>query len=231
MLPQRQRPADHPSAMWQEGQLAADDIKAVTGIYDATLGARSNETSGRAINARKGQSAVTHSDLGKNLALIIAHCGRVMIDLIPKVYDSRRVIRLLGEDGGHRFVEVNKAVIGANNEQIITNDLSIGRFDVRVKTGPSFMTRREEVADKMLDLMASRPEFWSVMGDLVFDSLDFPEAERIAKRLKKTIPPHLLEGEELLSKEGVQGHPNIPPKWGYCKALNKDPHSQTHTRK
>lgn len=207
--PSRERPADPPGAIWQEGQMANDDIKSVTGIYDASLGNTSNETSGKAINARQRQGDIANSDLSKKLSIAVAHCGRVLVDLIPKIYDSERVIRLLGEDGEHRFVTIRKIGEGEQVDED-TFDLSVGRFDVRIKTGPSYATRRQEQADKLIELMQARPDLWPVIGDLVFASMDFPESEEIAKRIKKAIPPQLLIEED---EEGSapQQQPPINP--------------------
>lgn len=219
-IPSRQRPADPPAAIWQEAAMASDDIKSVTGIYDAGLGAASNETSGKAIIARQKQGEISNSDYNKKTALVVALCGRALVDLIPKIYDSERVVRLMGENGEHRFETINEAGVDDNGNSAILNDLSVGRFDVRVKTGPSYASRRVEAIDKMIGVLESNPNYWPVIGDLLFQNLDIPDAEKIAKRIKRTIPRELLTEEEL---EGMpaQQQPGQPTEFDMNIAQQK----------
>lgn len=194
--PKRERPADPPAALWQEGALASEDIKATTGIYDASLGAKSNETSGKAILARQREGDVANYHYTDNLTRALKHAGRVLVDLIPKIYDTQRAIRIIGEDESEQFVPINQQVMGVDGEPVILNDLSVGRFDVKVSIGPSFTTKRIEAAESMVQFVQAVPQAGQVAGDLIAENMDWPGAEQLANRLKKMVPPQFLEGEE-----------------------------------
>jgi Phage P22-like portal protein len=141
--PSRVSPPEPPSAMWQEAALVNDDLKAATGIYDASLGAKGNETSGVAIARRQQEGDVSNYHFSDNLQRSLEHAGRVMLDLIPKIYDSERVIRITGDDDSHTFEPINSTVMGDDGQQILLNDLSQARFDIRVDMARA--TRRSEL--------------------------------------------------------------------------------------
>lgn len=190
--PKREHPPEMPSALMQEAQVASEDMKATTGIHDASLGARSNETSGRAILARQREGDIANYHFADNLEQSLQYAGRIIIDLIPKIYDNERVLRIMGDDDAEEFVPINKAMMGMDGMPILLNDLSQARFDVRVTIGPSYSTRRMETADAMLQFMQVVPAAAQVAPDLVAKALDFPGAEEVAKRLRNTIPPAIL---------------------------------------
>lgn len=190
--PRREHPPEMPSAVMQETQIAAEDMKATTGIFDAGLGQKSNETSGRAILARQREGDVANYHFADNLEMSLGHAGRIMIDLIPKIYDNERVIRLMGDDDAEEFEPINQVVMGYDGVSVMVNDLSAARFDVRVNIGPSYSTKRMETADAMLQFMQAVPAAAQVAPDLVAKALDFPGAEEVAKRLRNTIPPAIL---------------------------------------
>ena len=185
----------------QEALNASDDMKAIIGIYDASLGARSNETSGKAIMARQREGDVATFHFIDNLARAIRHTGRILIDLIPKVYSAERVIRVLGEDGSPRSVQINsgqpqpvmgpdgKPQVDEYGEAIMAmHDLTVGKYDLTVTTGPSFTTRREEAAMQMTEFVRAFPAAAPVIGDILAMNLDWPGADEIAERLKKINP-------------------------------------------
>jgi hypothetical protein len=190
--PKREHPPEMPSALMQEASVASEDMKATTGIHDASLGQRSNETSGRAILARQREGDVANYHFADNLEQSLQYAGRVLIDLIPKIYDNERVLRIMGDDDAEEFIPINQAVMGVDGMPIVINDLSTARFDVRVTIGPSYSTRRMETADAMLQFMQAVPAAAQVAPDLVAKALDFPGAEEVAKRLRNTIPPAIL---------------------------------------
>ena len=190
--PTRERPPDPPSALWQESQISRDEMKGVTGLYDASLGASSNETSGVAIHAREKQGDTGSYHFIENFNAAIARTGKILVDLIPKIYDSPRVVRLIGKDEKESFAQINQEPVPG----IRMNDLSAARFDVRVKTGPSYATARTEAKEQMVEMLRSNPSLWSVMGDLIFKTLDFEGSEEIAERLKKAMPPELVGDDE-----------------------------------
>lgn len=210
----------------QEALNASDDIKSIIGIYDASLGARSNETSGRAILARQREGDVSTFHFVDNVARAIRHTGKIVIGLIPKVYSGERIMRVLGEDGEAKNIPVNQPYQvdqdgnpvpqgqdqaqmqgpggpmdqgappeapegqgedAAEMAQIYTalHDLSLGKYDVTVTSGPSYTTRRVEAATEQMQFLQAFPAAAPVIGDIVAGNLDWPGADEIAKRLAK----------------------------------------------
>lgn len=204
--PVREMPPDIPQALLQESAIASDDMKATTGIYDAGLGARSNETSGRAISARQREGDVSTYHFRDNFNVSLTHCGRVLIDLIPKIYDTERVVRLMKEESEKPdFVKVNQQVMSDNGVPTLRNDLNAGKFDVRVKLGPSYTTRRQESADSMIQFVQAFPQAGQIAGDLVAKAMDWPDADKFAERFRRSIPAEILgEDAEEMPPEAKQ---------------------------
>lgn len=204
MQPQRQPFVGVPAGMLQEAMNASDDMKAIIGIYDASLGARSNETSGKAIMARQREGDVSTFHFIDNLAKSIAHTGRILVDLIPKIYDTERVVRIIGVDGESKNVPLKQQTEHKGIQRIF--DLGIGKYDVAVDTGPSFTTQREEAATQMTELLRSYPQAAPIIGDLLAKNLNWPDSEEISKRLKAMLPPQVkqLDNAEGLPPEALQ---------------------------
>lgn len=203
--PQRQPPADVPSGFIAMAGLARDNVKAVTGIYDASLGNRSNETSGIAIRARQHQGDVGNFHFSDNFTRAIRHLGRCIISGIPKVYDAPRVARILGADSQAEHVKINtpgtKQVKDPETGEMkaihtIINDLTVGKYDCVVTTGPAYNTLRAEAADSMVQMAQSWPKLMEVAGDKVVRSMDWPGASDIADRIAKTLPPGIADGDD-----------------------------------
>ncbi len=193
-MPQRQPFAGVPAGALQEAMNASDDMKAIMGLYDASLGARGNETSGKAIIARERQGDVSTFHFIDNMTRAIRQVGRVCGDLIPKIYTDERMIRTIGEDGTNEHVKVN----GEYQDKqglIKIHDLTAGKYDLVVKSGPSYTTKREAAAEQMMQLVQAFPAAAPIIGDLVAKNLDWPGADEIAKRLKMMLPPQLQEHE------------------------------------
>lgn len=198
--PERINPPDIPTALWQEAQIATDDLKATTGIYDASLGSKSNETSGIAIKRREDQGDTANFHYQDNLQRTIEQCGRVLVDLIPKIYDNQRIIRMISVEGEEQFVPINHLVTMQNGEEVLINDLSVGRYDVRVTIGPSYQTKRLEAAAAITELMqALPPEAGMALADLAVRNMDIPDAEEAAERIRNMLPKQALTD------------PNAPP--------------------
>jgi hypothetical protein len=191
-FPQPMNYADVPPAVVNEMQFSSEDIKAVTGIFDASLGARSNEQTGVAIRARQAQGEIAVYNFMDNLSKGIRRTWEILIDLIPKVYDTPRIMRVLGTDGAENYVELNKPdpVTGA-----VLNDITHGKYDVTVTVGPSFSTQRQEAAEVYMAMAQANPAIMQIAGDLIFKSLDLPYADKIADRLKAMLPPQLQQLE------------------------------------
>ncbi len=189
--PMRQGYAGVPAGALQEAMNASDDMKSIMGLYDASLGARSNETSGRAIMARQREGDVSTFHYIDNLSRAIRHAGRILIDLIPRVYGTARVVRVLGADGAAQSVGVAPAGQGAEALKAVGRvyDLGAGKYDLTVRSGPSFTSRREEAASQMIELIRAYPAAAPLVGDLLARNLDWPGADEIAQRLSALLPP------------------------------------------
>ena len=203
-LPQRAPPPLAQTGLIQAKMGAADDIKAATGQYDASLGIRSNERTGRAILARERQGDTGTYHFVDNLARAIRYGTRQLVDLIPKIYDTQRIARIIGIDGETATAKINpmqtEPVRRVTNETGIVIEKiynpSVGKYDVAVTTGPSYATKRQEAMDAMGQILQANPALWQVAGDLFVKNMDWPGAQEIAKRLAKTIDPKLMADED-----------------------------------
>lgn len=230
--PQRQPLDSGPAAgALQEALNASDDMKAVMGIYDASLGARSNETSGKAIMARQREGDVSTFHFIDNLSRAIRHTGRILIDLIPKIYDAPRIVRIIGEDGTQETKHINQEgpvtdkkgnpqqepVIGPDGQPQVDeqgnpmmkaimamHDLTSGKYDLTVTTGPSYTTKREEAAASMTEMLRAFPPSAPVIGPLLAKNLDWPGADEIAEKLEALSSPQLPPEIQQQIEQGKQ---------------------------
>ena len=208
--PQRQAFASVPAGAMQEAMNSNEDMQAITGIYPSSIGARSNETSGKAILARERQGDVSNFHFIDNLSRAIQYAGKILVDIIPSVYSERETIRILGEDQAEEVVQLTQEA-GGSLEEGMTGDkklynLSVGRYDVTVKTGPSFSTQREETRETLIELMRAVPGAAGVVGDALLEHMDFQGADRIAKRLKAMLPENIrsLEDEKISGSDNPE---------------------------
>lgn len=193
--PQRQQPPVSSPAMIQKIAMSADDMKATTGIYDAALGQRSNEQSGVAIRQRQAEADISTSIYSDNMGKAVAHCGRILVDMIPRIYDTSRIVRIVGKDGAEVMTRINQPMVGPDGP-FMANDLSVGKYDVRVSVGPNYTTRRQEAAESMMEFIKAFPAAAPVTGDLIAENMDWPGADQFAERLKKMLPPGMAKPDE-----------------------------------
>lgn len=205
--PQRLEPPTIPTGIVNAARETVDDIKATMGLYNASIGNRSNETSGVAIDARKHEGDVATYHFADNLNRAIAMCGKILVYAIPEIYDTARIIRIIGEEDEPKEVGINGQPQPDGDPK--TFDLKKGKFQVKVITGPSFTTRRQEAAQFFSDVVTKQPALMQVMGDLLFKNSDVEGAQAMASRMKKLIDPKLLTPEERdqMAKEN-QGQPD-----------------------
>lgn len=186
--PSRNSPPAFPAALAQAASISSDDLKAATGIYDASLGARSNETSGRAIIARQREGDIANFDFIDNLAYAKKYDYEVTSDLISAVYDTERQVRIIGQDGAEKVVTVNKPTFDEQTGEWITlNDMSQGRFDIAVTVGPSYSTQRMEAAEALMQ-MANDPSPMGMIAKLGFiEALDAPGMDNLKKAARRML--------------------------------------------
>lgn len=196
--PQRQPASDVPVGFSQDMQLAEHDIQSALGMYQASIGAPSNEKSGKAIIARQREGDTSTFHFHDNLNTAIRHVGRILVDLIPKVYDSKRVVRILGADGSAESAQLDPdqdvSVKKIGSKSIY--NIGIGEYDVAVSAGASFATRRAEASEAMMEMARMNPSYLQTHGDLIAEAQDWPMAEKFAARSKLLLPPQLQQSEQ-----------------------------------
>jgi hypothetical protein len=204
-LPQRAQPPMASSGLLQAKAGASEDIKSTTGQYNASLGMGSNERSGKAILARQREGDVGTYHYGDNLTRAVRHVARQLVDLIPKIYDTQRIARIIGEDGETKMVKINPDQQEPVNKIVDQNGIviekiynpGVGKYDVVATTGPGYATKRQEALEAMAQLLQGNPQLWQVAGDLFVKNMDWPGAQEMSKRFAKTIDPKFLEdGDE-----------------------------------
>jgi len=195
--PRRQPPALMPSAEITLGLNSVDKIKSTMGMFDASIGARGNETSGKAIMARQREADVGSFEFIDNLSKSIRRVGQLLVEMIPQVYDTERVVRLKFSDETEDFIKINQQIYDDESGEWVTiHDLSVGKYDVVVSTGPAYTTQRMEAAESMIAFAQAVPAAAGVMADLIAQNMDWPGSDVIAARLKKIVPPNVLTEEE-----------------------------------
>jgi hypothetical protein len=194
------------NAFLQMGQFSIDMLKASDNIHDASLGARSNETSGKAIMARQAEGDTATYDYQDALARGIQLTGELLGSALPAVMDTPRVVRIIGKDGGETWKKLYSEEMDTQTGQMVkVNDLSAGKYDYTVTTGPSYDTQRMEFVDALVTLSQSNPQVGAVTADLVVGAMDFPKSEETAKRLQFLLPPPI---QKMLA-EGAAASPEV----------------------
>lgn len=192
--PIREAPADVPAAFLALTSTFVDMLKASDGIYDASVGARSNETSGRAIMARQAEGDTATYDYQDALTKGIQITGDLLLRALHKVYDTPRVMRVIGKDGSEKLEPLYQEVVDQQTGRMVKiNDLSAGKYDVTVTTAPSYDTQRMEFVDAMTQLSQGNPLVAQATADLVMKAYDFPGADEAAERLKLLLPPPIQQ--------------------------------------
>lgn len=204
--PQRQQFEPPIQAMSLMVRQADNDMKATTGIYDASLGQRGPDESGKAILARQKQTDIGTLNFVDNLSRSMRYSGRLLIDLIPHIYDAPRIQRIIRPDGTADHVGIFNSQKGPGRDEVAAMelmqkvkkiyDVGVGRYDVTVSVGPSYQSKRQEAVASMMALVQSYPNMMQAAGDLLVRNMDWPGAKEIADRLKKMLPPQLLDDSD-----------------------------------
>lgn len=203
--PTRIDPPQSAQAYLQAMQIAEQQLMKVTGQYEANMGAPSNETSGVAIQQRQRKGDTATYQYIDHLGMAIRFTGRILIDLIPKVYDTARVVQILGKDGSQQSVQLDPAHPDAHQQVQDEEDddydpksiaaifnPNVGRYEVEADIGPSYATKRQDEFAALTQIMSQNQEAMKLGGDLLFRSADFPGADQLAERWRRSIDPHLL---------------------------------------
>ena len=195
---------------------AIDDMKSTMGIFDASLGNRESNQSGKAILSQQRQASIGNFHFSDNLNRSIRQAGRIIVEMIPKIYDTQRVIRILGEDEVPKQVSINPDQPEAKMEQPSQQggvesiyNFNVGKYDIVVDSGPNYATRRQEAAESMMAFVQADPAVLQVAGDLIVRNLDWPGADEIAKRMQAMLPPQI---QQTMKAEEDDGQPKVDPQ-------------------
>jgi hypothetical protein len=198
--PSRVSPVDVPAGFSQDAEMSEHDLQAAFGMYNASLGERSNEKSGKAIMARQREGDTSTFHFQDNLNRAVAYLGRQLVDLAPKVMDSRRMAQILGEDGTARMIVIDpNAALPYSKErtpdgrEVEIYNFKLGSYGVVTSAGPSYTTKRQEAAEMQMQLVQANPTMWQTHGDLIAQNQDWPGADKWAERSRMALPPELRE--------------------------------------
>lgn len=200
-LPQRSSIDPGVGAIVTAITMADNNLKATMGMFDPSLGRRQGDQSGEAIKALQRQGEIANSNFQDNLHASIRAVGRYLVEIIPLIYDVPRVLRILGLDDQPKTVMIHGGIEPHDDDMIPEAvqgiyDLSVGRYDVVVNTGPTQATRRQEAVQALATIVQGQPGAFAVLGDLIVENMDWPGARVAAQRLKKMLPPNLQDQEE-----------------------------------
>ncbi len=203
-VPSRQPGATMATAQVQLLQLSTEQMRAASGQQNSNFGIKSEASSGVGIQRLKAQGEIATFHFPDNLARALRYEDIVLIDLVQKYFDTKRVVRILGINGKAEKATLDPGMEGAYAEEQRhdTDEINkifnptVGRYDVTIDTGPSYQTMRQEAADRMIQMTQANPALMQVAGDLVVEAQDFPMSDKLADRLRKTIPPQLLDDQK-----------------------------------
>jgi hypothetical protein len=217
--PQRLQPEPPPAGIMAAAQSMTTDLMQVVGIFDPSQLPQGN-ISGKALQGQQQQVDMTNFHYYDNLTRSIRQTGRIILDLVPKIYDRERVLRIIGDDGKPEILTINQ--YGQDEEGInkILNDVTVGEYDVVMDTGPGYNSKRQEAVDSMMALFAADPTLIQQAGDLLVRNMDFPGAETIADRLavnnplakvddKSKVPPRIQMELQQLQAQNQQAQQAI----------------------
>jgi len=182
-VPTRLQPEPPPAGIMEAAAAISADLQMVLGILDPNQ-LPSGNISGKALQGQQNQVDLSNFHFYDNMTRSIRHTGKILLDLIPKIYDTARVMRIIGSDGQPDMTEINQK----NEVGEVLNDVTVGEYDVVMDTGPGFQSKRQQAVEAMMPLLTGNAELFNIAGDLVFRNMDFPGADVIADRLASMNP-------------------------------------------
>ena len=200
--PVRQNPPTSAPAFIEGAKMANAFMMAASGQHEAEMGEPGNEKSGKAINARQRQADRATYHFVDNQALAIRRQGQIILEWAPVIYDTKRVLKIIGEDGDETHVQVDPDAEAAHKKAAqgaaaIFNP-AVGRYEVVSDVGPDYATQRQEAFNAIVQILTQAPELINKIGDLLFKVADFPLADEIAERLKPGMAPEAQKAIEAL---------------------------------
>ena len=198
--PQRIDPPKVSEAFQVGMENAKNQFMMVTGQYENSMGEQGNERTGAAINARRRQGATATYHFQDNYEVGLIALGKQFLDLCPKVFDTKRTIRISVDEGMDFDLELDPGLAQgyiehrAHDGAIVKKALNplVGKFDVAPKVGPAFDSKQEETADSLTLLMTQAPAFAPLIADLMVKNMQFDGAQEAAARLRRMVPKQAL---------------------------------------
>ena len=232
--PQRQGAGQPPVAIFEQIRRGEDNLKSVIGMFNADVGGPGSEQTGAAITARQRPGDIATFEFMENLARAVLYTGRIINEMIPEIYDTERDVRIMGNDDTESFIPVNttvgsalksvekhpehfnaidplvlKSIFAKEGKDAKYNDVTVGKYGVVVSTGPSYATQRQEAAQHLMQLTQAMPQQMAIAADLLVESMDFKNADELAARLRKQLPPNLVKPRP---GEAPPAPPQPPPQ-------------------
>lgn len=189
--PEQIRPPELSASLFQQYQLAIEDLYTCTGLYPARMGNNGDEASGKAIDARTRQGSYSTYVFFNSINRAIAVGGEIVNEMIPRVYDTERVMTLMMPDEGMKNITINKQT-DEYGEQI-ENDIRKGTYQVRLKPGPSYEGQKEQALQSLRDVLQADPTSFNLIADLYAENLPLANTLEIKNRLKTRVPPQIVE--------------------------------------
>lgn len=196
-MPTRISPTGAPIGIMNAAMGAQQLVTDIFNMHAPIMGAQGNETSGIAIQKRQQQSETAQFHFQDNVNKSTRQCAKILLGLYPAYYDVPIVRRIIGSDGETSMVKLNTPPDPENQSELskaidgVLNNLSIGRYDVRMDTGPSYNTQRDQNFQAMMQLMQFNPELFGIIGDILIKDSPLLNAKEIADRVKQTIPENI----------------------------------------
>lgn len=198
--PQRIQPPSAAPIYAEQMQASLQDLLMTSGQFAAKMGAQGNERSAKAIGERQRQSDNATYHFVDNLAVAMQHLGRMILDLIPHVYDTVRIMQVIAEDGTTMEMKLDPKAAQAFQKVQMENqavaqhilNVNVGKYEVQADVGPNYATRREEAFDAFKLILTQNPQLSAILGDILFRAGDFPHAEEAAQRLRRMVPQAAL---------------------------------------
>jgi hypothetical protein len=186
-VPTRIQPEPPPSGVMGAMAVIDQDLKSVLGVFDPNQIPTGN-ISGKALNGQQQQIDLTNYHYYDNFTRSLRWTGKIILDLIPQVYDTERVLRIIGDDGKPDLITLNERKVNEMGVVEVLNDVTVGEYDVVMDTGPGYNSKRQEAVDSMMSLLGADPTLMQTAGDLIFRNMDFPGSDVIADRMAAANP-------------------------------------------
>lgn len=214
--PQRVEPPNF-APLYEKGmETAFNQMMMTSGQWQNQMGMMGNERTGRAIQERQEQSDTSTYHFEDNFRKGLITTAVMLIDLFPKIYDTRRIIMIQADDGEDFPLQVDPTAPIAlqatlDHQQRVVERIfnpRIGKYDVAPDVGPGIGTKRQQTVEALTLILTQAPALTGIIGDLLLGSMDFDKAQEAAQRLRRMVPQQALTGgpgpQEALLQQQVQ---------------------------